>query len=93
MTSNEIIDVEEVKEIKLTDAELEGIRTLTQQVQQATFQFGQLNIQRIAMNELETRLKDEWLMIKKNEVQLTQQLAAKYGDGHVDLSRLVFVKK
>ena len=79
--------------IKLDNSEIETIKKLTQEFQQTTFVLGQIQIQRMSLTDHETRAKDEFKRLQREEAQLAQQLSSRYGKGEIDLTNGVFIRK
>lgn len=78
--------------IKFTDEEMESIKKLQQLYQEKLVMFGQINIERISIeeaiksiNESENKLREEYSQLQKDETKLISELSAKYGDGTLSL--------
>lgn len=78
--------------IKFTDEEMESIKKLQQMYQEKLIMFGQINIERISIeeaiksiNESENKLREEYSQLQKDETKLISDLSAKYGDGTLSL--------
>lgn len=78
--------------IKFTDEEMESIKKLQQLYQEKLIMFGQINIERISIeeaiksiNESENKLREEYSQLQKDETKLISELSAKYGDGTLSL--------
>lgn len=78
--------------IKFTDEELRAIKTLQESYQEKLIMFGQLNIERISIeqaiksiNESENKLREEYLKLQEDESKLLSDLSTKYGDGTLSL--------
>jgi hypothetical protein len=82
MAVKESTKTPEVK--KFTEEELKSLQTLQQKIQQSTFQFGQLYLSKIKLEEQEKTLKDYVYSLEQEEVKLAETLNAKYGKGSID---------
>ena len=70
--------------------ELEEIKKLRNEVNALSFQFGQLSIQKIKLEEQEISLKTQLNQIEKKESTLAKKLTNKYGKGSIDLETGTF---
>ena len=70
--------------------ELNEIKDLRDKVNQLSFQFGQLTIQKIRLEEQENSLKEQLNQAEKKEVSLAKNLTSKYGKGSIDLKTGTF---
>ena len=69
---------------KLTQQEVDSLNKLQQSNQQITFQFGQLSLEKLRLEEQERILKNSIENLKKEELKLAQELTNKYGKGSVN---------
>tara|TARA_Y100000004_G_C8808010_1_gene366335 strand:+ start:359 stop:619 length:261 start_codon:yes stop_codon:yes gene_type:complete len=69
---------------KLTQQEVDSLNKLQQSNQQITFQFGQLFLEKLRLEEQERILKNSIENLKKEELKLAQELTNKYGKGSVN---------
>lgn len=69
---------------KLTQQEIDSLNKLQQSNQQITFQFGQLSLEKLRLEEQERILKNSIENLKKEELKLAQELTNKYGKGSVN---------
>ena len=77
---------ETVKEtVKFTEEELNKLTTLQKKTQQSTFQFGQLYLSKIKLQEQENALKDHVSSLEQEEIKLAEGLNAKYGKGSINM--------
>lgn len=74
--------------IKFTEEELNKIKEIQQEYQNKTLQFGQLELEKIAMfkkqDELfkyEDALKSDYASLQQKEKELVEELSKKYGPG------------
>lgn len=86
--------------IKFTNEEMDSIRKLQQSYQEKVIVFGQLNIERMAiersikeLNEAESKLREEYLQLQTDETKLLSDLSSKYGDGNLSLKDGTFTPK
>ena len=86
--------------IKFTNEEMDSIRKLQQSYQEKVIVFGQLNIERMAiersikeLNEAENKLREEYLQLQTDETKLLSDLSSKYGDGNLSLKDGTFTPK
>jgi len=70
---------------KFTEEELEQLTNLQKKTQQTTFQFGQLYLSKIKLEEQEKSLKDYVSSLEKEEIELAETLSAKYGKGSINI--------
>ena len=89
--------VEESKELKFTDEELESLQGLQTSYQEKQAMLGQLAVQRIIMNQqieaLEIRTEEveqEYQAVQQEERDLVKTLNEKYGPGQLDPATGVF---
>ena len=89
--------VEESKEMKFTDEELQSLQGLQNNYQEKQVILGQLAVQRILLNQqieaLEARqveLESEYEAVQQEERDLVQKLNEKYGPGQLDPQTGVF---
>jgi hypothetical protein len=78
--------------IKFTEEEMQEIAGLQAKYQQKIFELGQLQLQEIdleqtkkAFADKKTELLDSWKVIQKEEETVLNKLAAKYGNGSLNL--------
>lgn len=67
-----------MEEKQLTPEELQQVKNLQDQTQQATLQLGNLEIRKM-------QLKDAIVKLQQAEEQLAKQLSGKYGVGTLDI--------
>lgn len=81
-----------MEKVFITDQELEALKKLHHDMNEATLVLGMLEIQ---MNELQS-LKNEAFQriatIKENQDSFGKQLSQTYGDGSIDLKTKEFIK-
>ena len=70
---------------KFSEEELKQLTTLQKKTQQSTFQFGQLYLSKLRLEEQETVLKNQVIALEKEEAELAETLSAKYGRGSINI--------
>ena len=95
--ANEAKKVEEPKEIKFTDEELESLQGLQTSYQEKQSVLGQLAVQKILLNQqidaLNMRTEEveqEYKTVQQEERDLVAKLNEKYGPGQLDPATGVF---
>ena len=95
--ANEAKKVEEPKEIKFTDEELESLQGLQTSYQEKQSVLGQLAVQKILLNQqidaLNIRTEEvetEYQTVQQEERDLVKTLNEKYGPGQLDPATGVF---
>ena len=78
--------------IKFSAEEIDSIKSLQSRYQDSLIKFGQLNLERFAIEEaiknqskLEQEAKEEYLKLQTDESKLIESLGTKYGDGTLSL--------
>ena len=71
--------------VKFTEDELKSLKSLQNQSQVATLQFGQLYLSKLRLEEQETTLKNQLKQLEQEEVKAAQTLTEKYGKGTIDI--------
>jgi hypothetical protein len=86
------------EQVKMTEGELQEVRTLQDKYQQNIFQLGQNTLRNIEAKEAlkftedeEVRLSEEFKSLRKTENTLIETLLKKYGEGSLDLKAGTFV--
>jgi hypothetical protein len=84
--------------IKITQKELETISDLQIKFQQSVLNFGNLYVEKMAVDtsikaltEKENKLQEEWKDLQAKENELIQSFYKKYGDGQLDLKQGLFI--
>ena len=84
--------------IKFTQEELDGLAKLQAKYQENTYQFGQLYLEKLSLDEkfkqlteLELSLKTEFLQIQKEEETWLNNITSKYGEGSLSLKDGTFI--
>ena len=73
-----------------SEKELNEIKNLRNKIDQLSFQFGQIYIQKSKIEEQENTLKNELKSFDKKEAELAKKLTDKYGKGSIDLETGTF---
>ena len=91
------VEVEESKELKFTDDELQSLQGLQTSYQEKQSTLGQLSVQRLLLNQqldaLETRtveVEAEYQAVQQEERDIVKTLNDKYGAGQLDPTTGVF---
>jgi hypothetical protein len=86
-----------MSEIKLSESELTQIKELQDSYLSSTAKFGQLKIEQVLLQKqqdnllaLETELVNEYLKLQEKEDKLNEEIAAKYGNGTINLETGLF---
>jgi len=84
--------------IKFTDEEINSIKTVQKSYEEKLILFGQLSLERIAiedaikqLNVAENSAREEYMNLQKEEQKLIETLSSKYGDGSLNLKDGTFV--
>ena len=87
-----------MNEIKMTEDEINEIRGLQEKLQEKRFQFGNLYIEKIqiddyikAISEKEIAIQEDFKNLQKMESDLIEKILKKYGEGNLDLKAGVFI--
>ena len=70
--------------------EINKLKELQKNINQITFEFGQLLINKIKLEETETSLKQKLINLEKEESNLANNLSDKYGKGTINLDSGTF---
>ena len=73
------------------EQELNELKQLREEIDNLSFQFGQLSIQKIKLEEKEISLKETLKKIEKKEISIAKTLTNKYGKGSIDLETGTFL--
>mgnify|MGYP003388434532 CR=1 FL=1 len=91
------VEVEESKEVKFTDDELQSLQSLQTSYQEKQATLGQLAVQKILLNQqidgLNIRTEEvetEYQTVQQEERDLVKTLNEKYGPGQLDPTTGVF---
>ena len=91
------VEVEESKELKFTDDELQSLQGLQTSYQEKQAVLGQLSVQRILLNQqieaLDIRTEEvetEYQTVQQEERDIVKTLNEKYGPGQLDPKTGVF---
>ena len=84
--------------IKVTQEELQATSDLQQKFQQAVLDFGNLYVEKMAvetsikaLTEKENKLQEVWKDLQVKENELIQGFYKRYGDGSLDLKKGLFI--
>ena len=73
-----------------TEEELKELRELKYEMDQIVMQFGQVEINKIKLNEAESLLKKQLSDLEKKETSIAKKLSNKYGIGSINLESGTF---
>ena len=92
-TDNKIPSPSEVKSspTSFSPEELNEIKALRIELNQITFQLGQININKIRIENTEAIIKKELLDLEKKEQNIAKKLSDKYGKGSIDIETGTFI--
>ena len=86
--------------IKLQESEMQALYAIQNKYQEKVLQFGQFYLERMSLDErikqladVESKTKEEFLEIQKEEQQWMEQIANKYGDGNLSIKDGTFTSK
>lgn len=90
MAKNQVKDVEIVQDVestevnKVTQEELQSIQQAERQIQDVTYQLGDLQLVKLNVEKNEQALKDKFQSIIDGRNTLVAELKEKYGDVSID---------
>lgn len=70
---------------KITDEELKSISDLKQEVSQLVYGLGELQYQRMGLDQMELQLKDRMKQLRVQETQVLNDLKEKYGNVSINI--------
>ena len=76
--------------IKLTQEELEKLGQIQQVMQNITFEYGNIELTRKALEDRVTRVDDALSQIRQQEQTFAKEIEDKYGRGSIDLQEGTF---
>ena len=76
---------------KFTQEELTELQKVQENLNTLSFQFGQVQISKIKLQEQEDFLKNQLNSLGKEETNLAKRLTDKYGKGNLDLETGEFI--
>ena len=74
-----------------TPEELQELKTIQEDMNSLSFQFGQLQISKIKLQTQEDYLKSQLTSLGKKETETAKKLTYKYGIGNLDLETGEFI--
>lgn len=93
----EVEKITETQGIKFENEEIERIQNFRNQFSEVTAKMGEVEIelimietQRAAVEKFKTELKEKYLELRNEEVNLSKELRDKYGDGEFDMNTGMF---
>ena len=76
---------------KFTPEELQDLQNIQENLNSLSFQFWQLQISKIKLQEQENYLKSQLGSLSKKEIDIAKKLTDKYGKGNLDLETGEFI--
>ena len=73
------------KSTKITSEELQKIKDLQLEINNVTFQLGQLNFSKIKLEAQENLIKKQLSELERKEAELANNLTENYGKGSLDI--------
>lgn len=70
---------------KITDEELKKITDLKQEVSQLVYSLGELQYQKVGLEQIELQLKEKVKQVKLQETQVLNDLKEKYGNVSINI--------
>ena len=77
--------------VSFSQEELNEIRDLRTELNQITFQLGQININKIRIENTEILIKKDLTNLEEKESKLAKKLSDKYGKGSIDIETGTFI--
>ena len=71
--------------IKVTEQELNSVRTLSESFNRMTMEIGELNVAKIDLENELNKKRDELSTLRQEEVKIGDELESKYGKGRLNL--------
>tara|TARA_R110000796_G_scaffold84711_1_gene184395 strand:+ start:183 stop:476 length:294 start_codon:yes stop_codon:yes gene_type:complete len=90
---NKIPSPSEVKSapVSFSQEELNEIRDLRTELNQITFQLGQIKINKIRIENSEILIKKELFNLEEKESKIAKKLSDRYGKGSIDIETGTFI--
>jgi len=86
------------EKVKITDSELDSIRTLQNKIQETINLFGRLYLEKMSVEaaiktitDKEENLQNEWKSLLKQESEIIEAILKQYGEGSLDLKEGMFI--
>ena len=92
-TDKKIPSPSEVKSapVSFSQEELNEIKNLRTELNQITFQLGQININKIRIENTEILIKKDLINLEEKESKIAKKLSDKYGKGSIDIETGTFI--
>tara|TARA_Y100000401_G_scaffold55154_1_gene43506 strand:+ start:393 stop:644 length:252 start_codon:yes stop_codon:yes gene_type:complete len=81
------------KEVKITDEEMQSIKSVRDSFDNLTVRFGQVEMEITNFKKTKQLLEEEFYKVKEQEQKIIKSITEKYGDGELDINTGVFVAK
>ena len=76
---------------KFSSKELDEIKKLQNSISDAIYKLGQVNLDKIKINQQENQIKQLIFSLEKQEQELAKKLSSKYGKGNLNLDTGEFI--
>tara|TARA_R110002167_G_scaffold7501_2_gene35644 strand:- start:2498 stop:2794 length:297 start_codon:yes stop_codon:yes gene_type:complete len=76
--------------ISFSEEEIKELRSLKDEINNLTYDLGNLTIQKIKLEEVEDNAKKQLSIIENNEKIIAKKLTSKYGKGSINLESGTF---
>ena len=77
--------------VSFSQEELNEIRDLRTELNQITFQLGQIKINKIRIENTEILIKKDLTNLEEKETKIAKKLSDKYGKGSIDIETGTFI--
>ena len=77
--------------VSFSQEELNEIRDLRTELNQITFQLGQIKINKIRIENTEILIKKDLINLEEKESKIAKKLSDKYGKGSIDIETGTFI--
>jgi len=77
--------------VSFSQEELNEIKNLRTELNQITFQLGQININKIRIENTEILIKKDLINLEEKESKIAKKLSDKYGKGSIDIETGTFI--
>ena len=91
--SKKVTSPQEIKNqpIKFSKEELSEIKKLQNDISEAIYQLGQVNVNKIKIEKQENQIKQYLSSLEKKEESIAKKLSSKYGKGNLNLDTGEFI--
>jgi predicted nuclease with TOPRIM domain len=78
--------------IKIAESELAEINMLQKKFQEIVIVLGNLQVEKMELEEKEKKLKEEWASLKKLDASVLDRIIKTYGEGKLNMSDGTFTQ-